>query len=140
MRQDLKDIIDSIVGFDTFICEVETSTISFSQIKDLEKFGDSLLNKYGIDIEFTRHFGDRLNDTRNKPSIKVSEVQELFKKIERDHAEKIKKITDEAVLVDMQSKLNLPFVIKVRNGKIEVVMKTIMRKSNFLTPDEKIRY
>lgn len=140
MRQDLKDIIDSIVGFDTFICEVETSTISFSQIKDLEKFGDSLLNKYGIDIEFTRHFGERLNDTRNKPSIKVSEVQELFKKIERDHAEKIKKITDEAVLVDMQSKLNLPFVIKFSNGKIEVVMKTIMRKNNFLTPDEKIRY
>ena len=41
-------------------------------VNDLEKFADRILAKYGIDVEFTRHFVDRLNDPRNSPEIKVS--------------------------------------------------------------------
>ena len=54
----------------------------FSQkdVDDIEKFADRILKKYGIDIEFTRHFVDRLNDPRNTPEIKVSELQRFFKK------------------------------------------------------------
>lgn len=114
--------------------------ITNEELDDLEKFGDHLLNQYGIDIEFTRHFGERMNDSRNRPPIKISEIQSLFKKIEKDHAEKLKKIENEAVIVDVQSKLNLPFVIKIRRGVIDIVMKTIMRKTNFLTPDAKVVY
>ena len=44
-------------------------------VSDLEKFADRILKKYNIDVEFTRHFVDRLNDPRNSPEIKVAELQ-----------------------------------------------------------------
>ena len=55
--------------------ELIVEDVSQRQIDDLEKFGDRLLKKFDIDIEFTRHFADRMNDKRNDPEIKVAEIQ-----------------------------------------------------------------
>ena len=52
-------------------------------VNDLEKFADRILAKYGIDVEFTRHFVDRLNDPRNSPAIKVSELQKFLKRYKK---------------------------------------------------------
>lgn len=115
--------------------------VSQKQLNDLEKFGDRLLAKYDIDIEFTRHFADRMNDSRNKPEIKVTELQKLFKKIAKEKGRNIKKHGDsEAVLKDMQSDLNLPVVINYKNGEFEVVNKTIMRKKDFKTTSPEVKY
>jgi hypothetical protein len=112
---------------------------SQQQLKDLETFADRLLNKYGVDIEFTRHFGERMGDERNKPCIKLSELQQFFKKLEKQKASKIKQHGEgEAVLVDLQKDLNLPVVIDMMGDTLEVRMKTIMRKKDFRTPDEKL--
>ena len=109
------------------------------QLKDLETFADRLLNKYGVDIEFTKHFGERMSDERNKPCIKLSELQQFFKKLEKQKASKIKQHGEgQAVLVDIQKDLNLPVVIDMMGDTLEVRMKTIMRKKNFQTPNEKI--
>lgn len=118
----------------------ECHLYSYQEIKDLEKFADRLLNKYGVDIEFTRHFGDRMSDTRNKPCIKLSELQQLFKRIEASKAEKIRNQKDgEYVIVDMQKDLNLPVVIEYKRGMgFEVRVKTIMRKKNFMTTNKKV--
>ena len=40
--------------------------INKKQLDDLEKFADRLLSKFNIDVEFTRHFLDRLNHKRNE--------------------------------------------------------------------------
>ena len=115
--------------------------VSQRQIDDLEKFGDRLLKKFDIDIEFTRHFADRMNDKRNDPEIKVAEIQRLFKKIAKNKGKDIKKHGDaEAVLKDMQSDLNLPIVVNYKNGEFEVVNKTIMRKKGFKTTNPEIKY
>ena len=115
--------------------------VSQRQIDDLEKFGDRLLKKFDIDIEFTRHFADRMNDKRNDPEIKVAEIQRLFKKIAKNKGKDIKKHGDaEAVLKDMQSDLNLPIVVNYKNGEFEVVNKTIMRKKGFKTTIPEIKY
>ena len=115
--------------------------VSQRQIDDLEKFGDRLLKKFDIDIEFTRHFADRMNDARNKPAISVSEIQRLFKKIAKEKGKNIKKHGDaEAVLKDMQSDLNLPVVVNYKNGEFEVVNKTIMRKKDFKTTSPVVKY
>jgi len=115
--------------------------VSQRQIDDLEKFGDRLLKKFDIDIEFTRHFADRMNDKRNDPEIKVAEIQRLFKKIAKNKGKDIKKHGDaEAVLKDMQSDLNLPIVVNYKNGEFEVVNKTIMRKKGFKTTSPEIKY
>jgi len=117
-------------------------TVTTNQLSDLEKFGDRLLDKFGVDISFSRHFADRMNDDRNKPEIKVSELQGLFKKIAKKKAVNIKKYPNaEVVLKDIQKDLNLPIVIKVdKDGTLDVVHKTIMRKKNFTTTSPVIKY
>ena len=115
--------------------------VSQKELNDLEKFADRLLNKFDVDIEFTRHFKDRMNDKRNKPAITVAELQRLFKKMADNKGRKIKKNPNsEAILKDMQSDLNLPIVINWKNGEFEVVNKTIMRKKAFKSPDKELKY
>ena len=116
--------------------------VTAKQISDLEKFGDRLLDKFGVDIEFSKHFADRMNDDRNNPEIKVAEIQALFKKIARKKAVNIKKYKDsEVVLKDIQKDLNLPVAIKTgKDGELDVVHKTIMRKKNFKTPNPVVQY
>lgn len=115
--------------------------VSQKQLNDLETFADRLLNKFDVDIEFTRHFADRMNDARNKPAITITELEKLFKKMADNQGKKIKKYGNkEAILKDMQSDLNLPIVINWKNGEFEVVHKTIMRKKNFKSPDPEVKY
>ena len=116
--------------------------VTAKQISDLEKFGDRLLDKFGVDIQFSKHFADRMNDDRNNPEIKVAEIQALFKKIARKKAVNIKKHKDsEVVLKDIQKDLNLPVAIKTgKDGELDVVHKTIMRKKNFKTPNPVVQY
>ena len=114
----------------------------FSQrdVNDLEKFADRILKKYNIDVEFTKHFVDRLNDPRNSPAIKVSELQKFFKKIQRNKGRNIRNNPDieVKVLKDMSTNLNLPVVIKTKGDEFEVTNKTIMRKQDFKTTSKVI--
>ena len=129
-------------GFEA-VSEMTENKISQSEINNLERFADRILNKYGVDIEFTRHFVDRLNDARNNPSIKVAELQKFFKKIQKNKARNIIKQNDQtdAVLKDMETNLNLPVKIIKRGNEFEVINKTIMRKPNFHVGSSKtIRY
>jgi predicted kinase len=115
--------------------------VNQSQIDQLEKFADRILAKYDIDVEFTRHFVDRLNDPRNNPEIKVVELQKFFKKIQKNKGKDIKSNPDtQVVLKDLTTNLNLPVVINYKDGEFEVVNKTIMRKKDFKTPDKTIQY
>ena len=121
--------------------ELISENISQLQLNDLEKFGDRLLKKFNIDIEFTRHFADRMNDKRNEPAIKVTELQRLLKKIAKNKGKDVKKHGDaEVVLKDIQSDLNLPVAVNYKDGKFQVVNKTIMRKKNFKTNTPEIKY
>jgi predicted kinase len=115
--------------------------VNQSQIDQLEKFADRILAKYDIDVQFTRHFVDRLNDPRNNPEIKVVELQKFFKKIQKNKGKDIKSNPDtQVVLKDLTTNLNLPVVINYKDGEFEVVNKTIMRKKDFKTPDKTIQY
>lgn len=133
-----------MLSFKTFIIErgpQDDGYISKKELRDLEKFGDRLLKQFGVDIEFTKHFADRLNDPRNKPGIKANELKIIFLKIANNQAKKIKKNPNiEAVIKDMQMDLNLPVVIKYdpRKKEFDVISKTIMRKKNFRTSSKVI--
>ena len=115
--------------------------VSQSQINDLERFADKLLSKYNIDIEFTKHFVDRVNDARNTPEIKIAELQKFFKKIHKAKGNKIKSTGDmQAVLKDIEKDLNIPAVLQDKGKDFEVKFKTIMRKKDFKTPNKVIQY
>lgn len=127
--------------FSTFY-EEQCNHITFQQIKQLEKFADTLLKDYDIDIQFTKHFGDRMGDERNNPCIKIDELKAFFRKVYANKALKIRgNVGIEAVIRDVQRKLNMPAIIKRdRNGEVDVRFKTIMRKQNFKSSNRRIDY
>jgi len=123
--------------------EYIAENVTFRELKAVEIFADRLLAKFDVDVEFTKHFADRMNDERNHPEIAIGELVKLFQKIAQNQAEKIKKYPgSEVVLKDIQSDLNMPVVLKYdrKRGEIDVVSKTIMRKKNFKTSNTVLRY
>jgi hypothetical protein len=105
----------------------------------LEKILDQLFKNLDIDIEFTKHFFDRVNDPRNKQQIQFSELHSLFTKTYVKFGQQLSKMSDgvQGVLDDIQDDINIPFVLKwnEKSKMIELVNVTVMRKKNFKTRD-----
>ena len=116
--------------------------ITKRDLDGIEKFADRLFSKVGIDVEFTRHFLDRVNDERNKKQITTAELTRLFKQTYNKHGKKIPQLGPdaEAVLKDMQTDINMPFVLKWDGKELDLVAKTVMRKSNFATTNQKLSF
>jgi hypothetical protein len=116
----------------------EITKVDLAQV---EKFADKIFAKVGIDVEFTRHFLDRVNDPRNGKEISVAELTRLFKQTYKKYGKKIAKMGDdaEAVLNDMQTDINVPFVLKWDGKEFDLISKTIMRKKDFKTNDPKLK-
>ena len=116
--------------------------VTQSQLNDIEKYADRLFKAVNVDVNFTRHFVDRVNDKRNEKPISTSELTRLFKQTYKKHGKKIPKMGDDAqaVIHDMQTDINMPFVLTYddRNKELDLVAKTIMRKQNFKTPNQKL--
>ena len=113
--------------------------------KDLdavEKYEERLYDSSGIDVEFTRHFLDRVNDARNKKQITVAELIRMFKQSYKKYGKKIAQLGPdaEAVLNDMQTDINMPFVLKWDGKELDLVAKTVMRKPNFATSNPKLSF
>lgn len=130
-------------SFKIHFYEETCSLVSAEHLKAFETFVDRLFKKYDLDFEFTKHFRERLSDNRNDPCIKMKELADFLQKIYNKKGNPLKGLKGtEAVITDMQSDLNIPLVVKydAKNDEFDVVMKTIMRKKNFKTPDKKIIY
>jgi len=125
------------------LMEAQCDLIGMNQIKQFEKIVDQLFKKFGIDFNFTRHFGDRMGDDRNTPCISMKELANFIKKIYAKQGKSLKGIAGaEAVIKDFQTDLNIPVAVTYdqRKDEFDVVMKTIMRKKNFKSPDKIIGY
>jgi homoserine dehydrogenase len=114
--------------------------ITKQDLDQIEKYADKLFAKVGIDVEFTRHFLDRVNDERNKKQITTAELTRLFKQSYAKYGKKIAQLGPdaEAVIKDMRTDINMPFVLNYKNGELDLVAKTIMRKKNFKTPNPEL--
>lgn len=111
--------------------------VSQADIDELEKFADKIFAKVGIDVNFTRHFLDRVNDERNGKPISMSELTRLFKQEQKRWGKKIAQLgpDEEAVMKDLQTDINLPFALRWddKNNELDLIAKTVMRKKNFKT-------
>ena len=115
--------------------------VSKSDLDQVEKYADKLFAAVGIDVEFTRHFLDRVNDERNKKPINTAELIRLFRLTYKKHGKKIPKMGPDAqaVIRDMETDINMPFVLNVdRSGMLDMVAKTGMRKKDFTTSNPKL--
>ena len=139
----LRDKVNPAPNFTQFESTGQNGLIGLDQIKKFESVVDKLFAKYDIDFNFTRHFGDRMDDSRNSPSITLKELAEFIKKMYKRQGKSIKGVAGaEAVLKDIQSDLNIPVAVTYdrNNDEFDVVLKTIMRKKNFTSPDKVIKY
>ena len=111
--------------------------ISQSDLSQLERFADKLFAKVGIDIEFTKHFLDRVNDERNKKQITMSELTRLFKQEFKRWGKPIAQMGPdaEAVMKDLSTDINMPFALRWdrENQELDLVAKSVMRKPDFKT-------
>lgn len=119
-------------------------SITKTQLQRIEQYADRLFKEYGIDVEFQNlykgtHFFQRLNDPRNGKDITADELRMLFKKVSQRYGDKISKMNPnaEAVMRDMETDINLPFIIKYdsKTRELDLIPKTIMRKRDFKSPD-----
>tara|TARA_B100001750_G_scaffold65876_1_gene52348 strand:- start:80 stop:466 length:387 start_codon:yes stop_codon:yes gene_type:complete len=125
-------------SFNAYIFE----RISKSDLDQIEKYADRLFAAVGIDVEFTRHFHDRVNDERNKKPINQAELVRLFRLTYKKYGKKIAQMNPdaEAVITDMETDVNMPFVINLdKGGMLDLVAKTVMRKKDFKTSSQKLR-
>ena len=110
------------------ITEVDTP-VTQPQLDALEKVLDRVFSQLGIDVEFTRHFLDRVNDERNIKQITLSELGQLFKKEFMKWGKPIARLGPdaEAVMKDLSSDINIPFALNWNKGSgmLELVAKTV---------------
>ena len=127
-----------ITTYSEFIFE----NLDRNELKALEEYADYLFSKLGVSVVFTKHFKERINEIRSGKEITYDDMVELFKKAYRDAGHEIASLPleTEAVLKDKLSKLNIPFKIQddPRGKDHDLVLKTIMRKEKFVTPNPEI--
>ena len=113
-------------------------TITDQDLQQLETYADRLFASLGIDVEFSKHFKDRVNDPRNAKPITMAELTRLFKQIYKQHGRPIAQLGPdaEAVMKDMRTDVNIPFALQWDGKELDLVAKTVMRKPNFATPNQ----
>lgn len=113
--------------------------VSRRELSTIDNIVDRLWNKLGIDVHFSKHFFDRVNDPRNKKEITTQELIDLFTKEYNQYGKTIADMNPEsqAVLTDILSSINLPFVITSNNNGKQLLAKTVMRKPNYKTSNIK---
>jgi len=116
--------------------------LSKSDLDRLEAWADALFASVDIDVEFTKHFFQRINDIRNKKPITFDELKSLFQDTYRRYGKKIPALGDDAqaVIRDMRSDINVPFVLNwdKKSQEFDLISKTIMRKKNFKTSNKEL--
>lgn len=117
--------------------------ITPKDLKNVEDYADNLFSDVGVDVEFTKHFLDRVNDLRNKEDITTDELKWLYQKAHDRYANTISKLKpgEERVLTDPDTNINIPFAINWdgKSPDMDMVGKTVMRKKNFLSYTPKLK-
>lgn len=126
-----------------FIKQTLSEYITPQDLKSVENYADNLFSDVGIDVEFTKHFLDRVNDLRNKQDITPEELKALYHKTYERYANAISKLPSgsERVLTDPSTNINVPFVLNWdgKSPDIDLINKTVMRKKDFKSYTPKLQ-
>ncbi|MGB0468731.1 MAG: hypothetical protein ACPGF7_14535 [Pontibacterium sp.] len=103
----------------------------------LEDFANKQFSQYSAKFVFSFHFTeDRLNDLRNNPPINIDELEDIFFKLAKNHADDVVVLPDGAKFTVKceTSHINIPFVVEVDEIRENIAI-TIMRHKNFKAHD-----
>lgn len=106
-----------------------SSIEEMADMRSVERYADDELDP--IDVEFGKHFFDRLVDPRNGKEITTSELLDFFTRLinRKEQFVNFLKKYHEFVVKDRRTNINIPFISQVN----QAIAKTIMRKPNFMT-------
>lgn len=106
-----------------------SSIEEMADMRSVEKYADDELDP--VDVEFGKHFFDRLVDPRNEKEITTSELLDFFARLSNKKEQFINfvKKYHEFVVKDRRTNINIPFLSAVN----QAIAKTIMRKPGFMT-------
>lgn len=125
--------------------DVVESVNEYISPRDLDKIEGELDNQFKplhIDIEFSRHFYDRLNDPRNGKEIEPQELLNTFKRLHYKHGKGLVNYRNlDALVTDFNNNLNIPFNLSYdkKTKMFELISKTIMRTNKFHSSDRKFK-
>jgi len=124
--------------------EVLNEFISHRGLTKIEDLLDTQFKPLKIDIEFSRHFHERLNDPRNGKDIEPQELINTFGRLHQKFGGKLVNHKNlHAAVQDFNNNLNIPFHLEYdkRNKTFELTSKTIMRKPprEFHTQDMRLK-
>lgn len=117
--------------------------VSPKEMESIERAANMLFADEDFDLKITRHFKDQANfDARNSKPIEKIDIYSVIEKIFKNETDKISKmdVGEEGVLTDTKSEINIPFIIEKnpRTDRKVMVLKTIMRKKEFKTPNRRL--
>ena len=121
------------------------SLVTKAHMDSFEKIVNKLFKPIDTEFDFTKHFRERMSDTRNNPCIDLKELAEMVKKIyalmKAGGKSLTKHVDAEVVIKDMQSDLNIPIALEYdrQADELNIIAKTIMRKKNFHSPDPVVK-
>lgn len=122
--------------FDSWREKMGLVEMSKSTLDRIEKFAEKQLSPE--DIEFTKHFFDRINDPRNGKEISDAELTGFFKRLSK-FKKKFKEFLEkyqQIVVKDKRTDINIPFVQQANR----IIAKTVMRKDNFQTSNPTLAF
>ena len=111
------------------------SEIPMGDLKQIDTFADKKLNP--VDVVLTdKHFFDRLNDPRNDKEISKAELIGFFKRLSKKKKEFLSFLDkyNQVVASDDRTNINIPFMKQAN----KVIAKTVMRKKDFKTQNQKV--
>ena len=109
--------------------------IPMDDLQKIDTFADKKLNP--VDVVITdKHFFDRLNDPRNGKEITSAELIGFFKRLSKHKKEFVDFLNkyNSVVAVDDRTNINIPFMKQANKA----IAKTVMRKKDFKTPNQKL--
>jgi len=100
-----------------------------AEVIELERQLDALMRPVGLDVEFTRHFVERLLGRERR--VTADEITRAFDKLKKKYKKRLlaakRKNNFKALLRDLSADLNIAFAIK--GDELHNI--TIMRKADF---------
>lgn len=129
--------------FEKIECPADDTPITASDLKNIEKVLDNVFASLKVDVEFTRHFLDRLNDDRNGKQITACELMAVYKAVYQKFGLEIADEDGKAekLIRSLSTAINIPIAIEwdKRQKQVVITAKTIMRKRNFKTHDKQLK-
>ena len=115
----------------------------YAEIKHAEDDIDKLFRDIGLDVEFSKHFKDRISDDSydsRDSDVTYNELFKAFKELKDKYGQYLINARQRpkefiAILKDATTNLNIPFSIdydKIYNGLHKLKAFTLMRKKNFV--------